>query len=241
MLKLISGLVVLLLMNTGVFAQAPVASNTQKDLKALRLENVQIESQTIGTLLSELSLSYNIPIGVEIAASDDHLGNYELNFKRGTLSDLLTQFIRQHRHYTWSITDGVVNVFPKQDYRDFLLRILLEAKIKDFSVQENANCLTLADSLMATAEIKKVLEESGTIYRGRDLTGFYIPQLGQNFTLAVSESTLQRTLNAVVSSSPTAKFWVLARNKDGTTLLGFSARHEEMPSGQKFSVTEVLP
>lgn len=239
MLRLFCGLVLLLWVNIAVFAQAPAASNTQKNLKSLRLENVEIKSQTIGMLLSELSLSYNIPIGFEIAASDNRLGNYELNFKRGTLSELLMQFVRQHERYTWTVTDGVVNIVPKNDYRDVLLRTLLETKIKDFSVQRNTDCLTLADSLMATAELKRVLEQSNAVYRGRDLTGFYIPQLGREFTLPISERTLQTTLNAVVNTSPTAKFWVLTRNEDGTIFLGFSARQEDMPSGQKFSVTEI--
>jgi hypothetical protein len=225
--------------NIAVFAQPPNASKTQKDLKSLRLENVEIKSQTIGTLLSELSLSYDVPIGIEIAASDNRLGNYELDFKRGTLSELLNQFVRQHERYTWTIKDGVVNIVPTENDRDFLFRTLLETKLKDFSVPGNTDCLALADSLMATTELKRVLEGSDAVYRGRDLTGFYIPQVGRNFTLAAAERTLQTTLNAIVSMSPTAKFWVLTRNQDGTILLGFSARHEDMPPGQKFSPSEI--
>jgi hypothetical protein len=239
MRKSISCLLLILLMNISVFAQAAVASNTQTKLESLWLQNVEIKSQTIGTLLSELSLSYNVPIGIEIAASDTSLGNYELDFKSGTLSQLLTQFVRQHKQYSWTITDGVVNLLPAEDNRDFLLRTLLETKIKDFSIPRNTGCSTFADSLMATPELSRVMKENNSAYRGRDLTGFYIPQLGRTFTLTIFERTLQTTLNAVVRRSPTAKFWVLTRNEDGTVFLGLSARHEDMPSGQKFSAAEL--
>ena len=241
MLRWICSLALLLLVNSAVFAQAPLASKTEKNLKSLRFENVEIKSQTIGTLLSELSLTYNIPIGAEIAPSDNRLGNYELNLKRGTLSELLTQFVRQHDRYTWTIKDGVVNIAPAENSRDFLLRNLLETRIRDFSVPRNTGCSALADSLMATAELKKLLEESNTIYRGLDYSGFYIPQLGRKFSLAASERTLQATLNAIVSTSPTAKFWVLIRNEDGTISLGFSALQEDTPAGKRFSPSGTLP
>src|ERR1051325_1005708 len=239
MLRSICSLALVLLVHSAFLAQATTASKTQKDLKSFHLENVEIKRQTIGTLFSELSLSYNVPIGIEIATSDNRLGNYELSLKRGTLSEFLTQFVRQHDQYTWTIQDGVANIAPTENYRDFLLRTLLETRIKDFSVQSPTDCSALADSLMAIPELKNVLEESNTIYRGLDYSGFYIPQPGRRFTLAASERTLQATLNVIVSTSPTAKSWVLMRNEDGTISLGFSARQENMPAGQKFSSSEI--
>lgn len=241
MLKLICALALLILVNVTVLAQAPIASKTLKSLKSLQLENVEIKGQTIGAVFSELSLSYNIPIGVEIAASDNRLHDYELNFKRGTLSELLTEFVKKHDPYTWTIKNGIVNIVPADKYRDSLFQTLLAIQLTNFSVQRHTDCAALADSLMSTPEVKRVLEERSAVYRGLDYSGFYIPQLGREFTLPSSERTLQATLNAVVSTSPTAKFWVLTRNEDGTISLGFSARQEDMPAGQKFSSKEIRP
>jgi len=238
---LICGLVIVFLLNMVVFGQAAARSSASEDVRALRLKNVNLRAQTIGGLLSELSLSYDIPIGLEIARSDNSIGDFELNFKNGTLSELLTELVTKHESSTWSINEGVINILPKQNQRDGLLPVLLAGHIKEFSVEENTSCLEFAESVLATTELKNLLEQNSTVYRGSDPTGFYIPQLGRHFTLKVSESTLQSTLNTVIRKSPTAKFWVLTRNPDGTVLLALSARHEDMPAGTRFSSSELRP
>lgn len=201
-----------------------------EDLADMRLEGVRIEAQNIGSLLSDLSLSHNIPIGLETAQNDDGLGSYEIDFKGGSLAELLTQFVAQHGQYAWEIKDGVVNVFPKDSYRDALFRELLKTKISNFSVKEKTSCQTLADSLVATPEAKQILQAQGTSYRVPSFHGFYIPQVGRHFTLVASNLTLQSILNRVIEGSPAAKFWIIARNKsDQSFFISLSARHEDSP------------
>lgn len=224
-----------LLLSGYVFAQTPVAVQKQSDLAELKLEKVRIKKQTVGLMLSQLSLAYGIPIGLEIAPSDDQLGNYEFDFNKGTLSELLTRFVAEHNQYAWRIRDGVVNVFPREGSRDFLLQNLLHTKLSTVQVKENTNCSALAASLMATSELKRVLDASGVTYREPSFSGFFIPQLGRHFKLDVSDSTLQFVLNRVISESPTAKFWVLARNDDQTLFLAFGANHEDALPGKGFS------
>jgi hypothetical protein len=191
-------------------------------------------------MLSALSLRYGIPIGLEVAPSEDQLGNYELDFKKGTLSELLTQFVAEHNQYAWRISDDVVNVFPKEGSRDFLLQNLLETRISTVQVKERTNCSTLAASLMTTPELKRVLDASSVTYRERSFSGFFIPQLGRHFTLDISDCTLQCILNRVISESPTAKFWVLTRNDDQTLFLDFGATHEDAPPGIRFSEEDLV-
>jgi len=224
-----------LLVSSYVFAQTPATVPKQGDLAGMKLENVRIKKQTVGLMLSELSLQYGVPIGLEVAPSEDQLGNYAFNFKKGTLSELLTQFVAEHNQYAWRINDGVVNVFPKEGSRDFLLQNLLETRIGAVQVKEKTNCSTLAASLMTSPELKRVLDASGVTYRERSFSGFFIPQLGRHFTLNISDGTLQTILNRVISESPTAKFWVLTRNEDHTLFLDFGAKHEDAPSGIRFS------
>lgn len=61
MLRWICGLLLLLSVNVVVLAHAPAASIAPTNLKSLRLDNVQLKGQTIGTLLSELSYT-QIPL-----------------------------------------------------------------------------------------------------------------------------------------------------------------------------------
>lgn len=208
------------------------------DLAAMRLENVRIKAQSIGQFFSDLSLSYDIPIGLEIALNDDELATYEINFRKGALSDLLTQFVTRHDQYTWEIKDGVVNVFPHDSHRDAVLDELLQTEISSFAVQEKTSCWTLEDSLVNTPEVKRVLSIHGLTPRGRNHVGFYIPQVGRNFTLEVSNTSLRSILNQVVRESPVAKSWLVKRyDSDRKFLISFSARHEAaMPGLRRLGV-----
>lgn len=222
-------LVVLFGTTSLVCARGSVAANRDTDLPSRQLENVQIEGQSIEALLTDLSLSYDIPIGLEIAPHDDEFTIYTLDLKRGTLTDLLTQFVNQHNQYTWEIKDGVVNIFPKPGYRDFILDELLKVKIRNFSVKENSGCLKLADSLTDTVEVQKVLKTYGMTRSGSNFSGAYFPQLGRRFKLDVSNMTVKAILNRVIKESPIAKIWLIKKhNFDRTFVISLNARQEEV-------------
>jgi hypothetical protein len=220
----------LLLATTTVFLpRRVVVAATQNDLARRSLENVKIEAQSIGSLLGKLSLFYDIPVGFEGATNDDERVDYQLDFKKGSLSDLLNEFVARHDQYAWEIKDGVVNIFPKDNYRDALFKDLLATQIDSFAVKKNTSCLELAKSLTATSAIRKVLATYGTSYRERSFSGAYIPQVGQNFALDVSNMTLKSTLNKVIKESPAARFWLVTRNSDQTVFLSLGARFEDSP------------
>ena len=165
-----------------------------------------------------------------VAVTQNDLGTRSLeNFKKGSLSDLLNEFVAKHDQYTWEIRDGAVNIFPKDKYRDALFRDLLATQIGSFAVKKKTSCLELAKSLAATSEVKKVLAIYGTSYRERSFSGGYFPQVGQNFALDVSNMTLRSTLNKVIKESPAARFWLVTRNSDQTVFLSVGARFEDSP------------
>jgi hypothetical protein len=222
-------LALLLAATTVSYARRGAVAATQNDLATKSLENVKIEAQSIGALLEKLSLHYDIPVGFEAASNDDERVNYQLDFKKGSLSDLLNEFVARHDQYAWEIRDGVVNIFPKDNYRDALFRDLLATQIDSFAVKKKTSCMELAKSLAATSEVRKVLAAHGTSYRERDFSGSYIPQVGQNFALDVSNMTLKSMLNKVIKESPAARFWLVTRNSDQTFFLSVGARFEDSP------------
>jgi len=228
MSRFVGCILAVLLATTAVFHAREVAA-TQNDLATRSLENVRIEAQSVGALLEKLSLHYDIPVGFEAASNDDERVNYELDFKKGSLSDLLNEFVARHDQYAWEIRDGVVNIFPKDNYRDALFRDLLATQIDSFAVKKKTSCMELAKSLAATSEVRRVLAAHGTSYRERDFSGSYIPQVGQNFALDVSNMTLKSTLNKVIKESPAARFWLVTRNSDQTFFLSVGARFEDSP------------
>jgi len=194
-----------------VRAQRTNASSKDEDLALRRLNNVHIEAQSIAQLFSDLSLHYDIPIGLEVASNDNEFADYRLDFTKGTLLDLLRQLVAEQTEYACEIKDGVVNVFPKDKYRDPILDELLAAEISRFSVKENTSCWTLEKSLIATPEVRRVVETNGLTHAGVNFTGFYIPQVGRHFTFSVSKTTLKSILNKVIRESPVARIWVIKR------------------------------
>jgi len=223
-------LALLLATTTVCYAQKGAVAATQNALATRSLENVKIEAQSIGALIEKLSLRYDIPVGFEAASNDDERVDYQLDFKKGSLSDLLNEFVSLHDQYAWEIRDGVVNIFPKDDYRDALFRDLLATHIDSFTVKKKTSCLELAKSLAATSEVRKVLAAYGTSYRERNFSGSYIPQVGRNFELEVSNTTLKSTLNKLIKESPEARFWLVTRNSsDHTFFLSVGARFESSP------------
>src|SRR5829696_588754 len=79
----------ILILIFGVGASAPAqevaAAGGLEISAAARVKNVRIEAQGIASLFSRLSLNYDIPIGLEVAAGEDELAPYQLDLKEGTL------------------------------------------------------------------------------------------------------------------------------------------------------------
>jgi hypothetical protein len=209
-----------------VSAQETVVKNENREL--MQFENVEIKGQGVSGLLSRISFGYEVPIGFEVASNEDELMMHSFDFKKGTLSDLLTQFVKEHNQYTWEINDGVVNVFPKDGYRDPQLKELSEIEVGTFSIKKGTSCYDVGKSLANAPEIKEFLEYHEMVYRGQERGGFYIMQLGRDFTLDVSNTKLKAILNKVVKESPIAKFWLVRRNGyDQSISINFSARQED--------------
>lgn len=223
-------LAVILIAGESVRAQDNAVARTKTDLAHLRLENVQIERDGIAELFSALSFAYNIPIGLEIARGGDQLPLYRIDFQNGTLSDLLTQFVAQHDEYTWKIENGVLSVFPKEEYRDPLVRELLLTKISRFSVPEKTSTWGFGKNLLSTPEAKRVLKLHRTTYDTGYLGGFYIQQLGQKFSFEVSDIELKSILDKVIKESPVAKYWVIRNETSAQKIfLRVSAKLEYDP------------
>ena len=86
-------------------------------------------------------------------------------------------------------------------------------------------------ALLRIRELKEFVDAYGLSTRnGYILSGFYFPQLGRNFTLDASDTTVMSILNRIVRESPVAKFWSISRTSSSHTLfLDLAASHEGTP------------
>lgn len=207
-------------------AQSRGSTRKNGDLASRLIRNVALEGQ-LWDLMTSLSLDYDIPLGLEIS-SDEKLSNrYRLELSEGTVADLMSQIIRQNERYDWSIENGVVNIFPRDKYRHAFLAELLRVRISSFAVNKNSDCWKLQDDLVNTREIKAVIDAHG-MQIGTNFSGFYIPQLGRNFSLKASEITLKALLNRIIKESPLARTWLISADNSSRILnLGMTSRQFE--------------
>jgi hypothetical protein len=207
-------------------AQSRDSSKRDSTLATRLIKNVELEGQ-LWDLLGRLSLDYDIPIGFEISSDEQKSNLYRIELSEGTIADLMGQIINQNERYDWIIENGVVNVFPRDKYRNAFLAELLTVRIESFAVEKNSDCWTLQSALVNIPEIKAVLNAHGMQY-GTDFSGFYIPQLGRNFSLKASDISLKALLNRIVGESPLARIWVISTDTSSRTLtLGVSSKFEK--------------
>ena len=235
MLKLMLCLLVIAEGEHGrTLGQNTVVAREKRDLAKMPLENVRIEEETLAGLLSHFSFAYDIPLGLEIARSSPELPVYRIDFQKGTLTDLLTQFLAEHKEYAWKIENGVVSVFPKDEYRDPLLEKLLSTKVSSFSVREKTDVSSFGNRLFSAPEVKRILEQNGMTYDTGYLGGFYIQQLGQRFSFEVSNIELKSILDKVIKESPVARNWVFSHKESTQKLfLMVNSGIESLPKESK--------
>lgn len=207
-------------------AQSLDPDGRNRDLATRVMKNVKLEGQ-LWDLLTKLSLDYDIPLGLEVS-SDEKLSNrYRIELSEGTVADLVGQIISQNERYDWLIENGVVNIFPRDKYRDAFLAELLTVRIGSFAVNKNSDCWKLQKDLVNAPEVKAVIEAHG-MQIGTNFSGFYIPQLGRNFSLRASETTLRALLNRIVGESPLARTWIISTDSPSRSLnLGVTSRQHE--------------
>jgi len=101
-------------------AQTRDSAKRNSELATRQIKDVALEGQ-LGNLLTRLSLDYDIPIGLEISSDEQKSNHYRVELSEGTIADLMGQIISQNERSDWMIENGVVNVFPRDKYRDGFL------------------------------------------------------------------------------------------------------------------------
>jgi hypothetical protein len=185
---------------------------------------------TEASLLADLALFYDIPIGLEVAMNGGEFGELRIDLKKATLAEVLDRFVAEHPKYRWEIRSEVVNVFPKEGHRDPILQQILSTEIAKFSIKEKTAPSDAETTLFATPELKSLITSYALTIPGWTFSGFYFPNLGRTFKLDTSNMEVRAILDDTIKGSPTARFWVITRNsRDHTISISFSATQEDAP------------
>ena len=219
--------IIVLIVSSNSYLTQTLDSEKEKTAVSTRvIQNVSLEGQ-LQDLLARFSLNYDVPLGLEISPDEQVSTRYRVELKEGTLADLMDQLVTQNPRYDWLIDNGVVNLFPRDKYRDKFLNELLNVRIGKFAIKKNTDCWTLQKDLVEIPEVREMMEAYAMHPVGTNFTGFHIPQLGRNFSLDTSNTTLKTLLNRIVKDSPVARTWIISADRSSRTVnLGVSSRQE---------------
>lgn len=102
-----------------------------------------------------------------------------------------------------------------------------------------AALLVLATAVESSAQ-EPVVDAYDLKTLGWSFSGFYLPHLGRNYTLNVSNTPVRSILNRIVKESPTAKFWNISRDsREHTFSVSLTARQEDAPNPSRLNRKEL--
>jgi hypothetical protein len=235
-----TGSIALAVVIFGSAASTLSSPGINRDALATRqVKDIHIKEQFFSQALSALALCADIPIGLELAAHQT-ASPVKINFDHGTVAELMDLVVSQDDQYSWEFKDGVVNVFPKIGQREPAVAMMLSTRLGPVAIKPNTSTWTLEEELASRREFRPILRSHRLKASGSNPSGFYIPQLGKDLSLNIDPGDLRSTLNQVIFSSPTARFWSLGRvvyfnahrprlTTERRIVLLFDARSDERP------------
>ena len=211
-----AGLITLLILvfATGSFAQSE-ARGVGKSAADIAVTDLRIEGTNINKLLAKIAYKYDVPISLEVATNEDLLKTDRLavQLKKGTLSDVFDDIIKQKPSYMWEASDRTIQVFPKSDYRDPLLQTLLEIKVAHVSVRKSTVKLNFRETLTRRPELKILLGSYGVRPLNEGFSHHDFETFGGDFSLCLENMSVRSILDSIIQTTRT-KYWFIKRDEE---------------------------
>ena len=204
-------LLLAVIFGSSLFGQAEPHTLHNKELD-IPVTDLNIEAQNIHLLLSKIAYLYSVPISLEVAIDDElskskHL---KIQIKTGTLANVLDSIVRQKRSYTWEVSEHTIRIFPKSQFRDPLLAVLLDLRIAHLATSKPIVKFTFRQQLTQQPELKRLLESYGVTASIEAFSGYYFRPFGRDFSLDLENVSVRSILDYVIKNSET-KYWFINR------------------------------
>ena len=200
--------VILLFCNCLSFGQTAELNKSILERKPEKFYlNFLSEPKNLRQFLWSVFDSTNTPAGISLAYNEEP---YEEKYKTQpqdlSLKDMLDSFVKVKPEYNWKETNGVINVFPQNDY------LILDAQIEEFKGEDYP--WELQKKLIQTPEFQDYLKLRNLIdtipdpenKKGFFITGFFgKPDPRQKISIYLKNSTVREILNEIVRSSKKQK------------------------------------
>jgi hypothetical protein len=184
----------------------------QANIANLPVNDFQLRERNIGAFLSYVAFRFKVPIGLEVALKDDldRDDDITVQIKAGTLRDVLDALIVRKPLYQWQIQENAINVFPRDEYQDPVVRKVIESRIKHFAPGRGKSRYELRQTLASTTELRSILESAGISVPNEGFNFHDVEAFDRNFAIDVSDCQVKSLLNRIISESKT-KYWVVGR------------------------------
>lgn len=188
------------------------AQNLPNDEINVPVRDLNIEAQNIHLLLSKIAYLYSVPISLEVASDDELLKSKHLKvqIKTGTLANVLDTIVRQKPSYIWEVSEHTIRVFPKSQFRDSMLPVVLDLRISHLVAAKPVIKFTFRQQLTQQPELKNLLESYGVTASLEAFSGYDFRPFGRDFSFDFENVSVRTILNSVIRNSET-KYWVINR------------------------------
>lgn len=193
------------------FGQSEAQSLPNKEIN-IPVRELNIEAQNMHLMLSKIAYLYSVPISFEVATDDELSKSKDLKvqIKRGTLANVLDSIVTQKPSYIWEVSEHTIRVFPKSQFRDPLLPVLLDLRISHLVTTKPIIKFSFRQQLTQQPEIKNLLESYGVSPSVEAFSGYDFRPFGRDFSLDLENASVRSILDYVIKNSET-KYWFINR------------------------------
>jgi hypothetical protein len=166
-------------------------------------------TQTFPTLtaaLDAISSKYKVHLGLEYAPDDKDNSTITLDLSSVTIEPVLNRLTAPKTSYTWSLKDGVYDVYPKSNSHS-----ILDVMIRTFSIDK----VTPEQASRAISDLPEVKEWLATqrVVRREYQVGSTKSNTQSRISLTVTGVTLRSVLNLLNQELETPE-WIVVRFGD---------------------------
>jgi hypothetical protein len=158
---------------------------------------------TLGGALDEIASAYKVQVGLEYATNDKDLQPINLDLSAKSIEAVLRQLTNQKPDYSWSLNEGVYDVYPKSRPDS-----ILDVKIHEFSI-ENAPSKDAAELVGQIPEVKEWLS-SRRVTRREFQVGPSVRSSEKLVTLSFKDVTFRTIFNRLIREFG-IEDWMVAR------------------------------
>lgn len=204
---------VFLFVNYCVQAQNGNASNLLLDRK---LENVKIKGSSLPQILSDIAVTYKVPIGFDGVVANNQICKLEkpveIEYKLITVSSLIESVYKSTSNCRWEVSEEVINFFSIGEKN-----IISETILNNFEIKQGDMKRDIKTSIVNSDEIHSALKSENKNLTFLMMSNSENRPISKDFSISKGNFSLRYILNQIVKKSD-SQYWSLTTWEDESTV-----------------------